>query len=33
MMTDSKVIAIDTDALPWEERFNEKSVGRCIART
>ena len=30
-MTDSKVIAIDTDALTWEERFNEK-IGRALYR-
>jgi quercetin dioxygenase-like cupin family protein len=30
-MPNSKVIAIDTHALPWEERFNEK-IGRPLYR-
>jgi quercetin dioxygenase-like cupin family protein len=30
-MADSKLIAIDTNALPWEERFNEK-IGRALYR-
>ena len=28
-MPNSKTIAIDTHALPWEERFNEK-IGRAL---
>lgn len=30
-MTEPKLIAIDTGALPWEERFNEK-IGRALYR-
>jgi len=30
-MTDSKLLAIDTNRLPWEERFNEK-IGRALYR-
>ena len=30
-MADSKLIAIDTSALPWEERPNEK-IGRSLYR-
>ena len=30
-MNQSKVIVIDTDAVPWEERFNEK-IGRALFR-
>jgi quercetin dioxygenase-like cupin family protein len=30
-MTVSKMLAIDTDALPWEERFNEK-IGCALYR-
>ena len=30
-MAPSKLLAIDTRALPWEERFNEK-IGRALYR-
>ena len=31
VMTPSKLIAIDTHAMPWEERFNER-IGRALFR-
>ena len=30
-MTNPKMLTIDTNALPWEERFNEK-IGRALYR-
>ena len=30
-MTNQSLIAIDTNAMPWEERFNEK-IGRALYR-
>src|SRR5438874_13415487 len=30
-MNSSELIAVDTNALPWEERFNEK-LGRALYR-
>ena len=30
-MNQSKLIAIDTQTMPWEERFNER-IGRALFR-
>ena len=30
-MNPTKVIAIDTQSMPWEERFNER-IGRALFR-